>query len=91
MQLDGQAGHVADNPLELLLGNVARKGNRVKARAAHCRVREQRVNRDAAFAPAPRQDGIFEDGQHQAGIARTLDREAAQDFGDETGGGYRAA
>src|SRR5260370_27830539 len=84
--LDRQAGHVSDNQLELLLADVAGERHCVEAGAAYGAVTQQRVEGDAPFAPALRQPGIFQDRQHQAGVAGLLHLDVADGGGERVGG-----
>src|SRR6266852_4080041 len=67
-----QARHVPDNQRKLLGADVPRQRNGVQARAAHGRVTEQRIDGNESFSPALRQPRIFQDWQHQSGVARLL-------------------
>ncbi len=71
--LEGEGGHVADDQVELLLGDVAGERHGIEAGAADGAVAEKGVDGDVAFAPALGEAGVFEDGEHEAVVADALD------------------
>src|SRR3989441_3529942 len=68
----GERGHVPDDACELIQGRVARQRHRIKSCPAHRGIRQQRINRDAPFAPALGQPRILEHRQHQSRVAHLL-------------------
>ena len=58
MPFHRKAGHISEDALQLLHRHIARHRNRIKARAAYCRIRKQRIYREVPFVPAVRQDRI---------------------------------
>src|SRR5271154_1182910 len=54
-------------------------------------IREQRIKREAAFAPALRENRILKYWQHQSRIARLLHGNRFQRAGDDRRGGERSA
>src|SRR5437899_3928724 len=89
--LHRQAGHVADDQRKLLGAGVARKGNGVQACAANRGIAQQRIHRNAPFAPALRQPRIFQHRQHQPGITRLLHLDVFNGSRDRCRRGERAA
>src|SRR5690348_12266580 len=67
--LDGKRCDVADDAGELLDGGVPGKRNGVEAGGANGGVAEELVERETALVPTLRENGILQDGQHDAGIA----------------------
>src|SRR5450432_2175267 len=87
MPLEGQGGHVANDEVEVLFGNVAGKRDGVQTSAAYGGVAEQGVDGEEAFGPALGEAGVFEDGKHEAGVAGLLDGDGLDGGGDRGGGG----
>src|ERR1700753_3548379 len=83
---EGERGHVADDEVELLFGDVAGEWDGVEAGAADGALAEEGVDGDVAFAPALGKAIVFEDGDHEAVVAGALDVDVA-DGGGESGGG----
>src|SRR6516165_7680733 len=69
----GERGDIADDADKGVDGDVAGKRNGVEAGAAHRGVAQEGVERDGAGIPALGEDGVFENGEHDAGIAGTAE------------------
>jgi len=78
-----EAGDIAEDADELVFGDITGKRDRVEARAADRGIGEQGIHCEAAFAPALRDDGIFEDGNHETGITSVSNRDFFQGAGDD--------
>src|SRR5580698_4317552 len=81
--LQRKAGDVAENAFEVLERDITGKRDGVKACAANRGIGEQGIDREAALVPALSDHGVFEDREHQSGIARLLDRNRFQRPGNE--------
>ena len=90
LPFEGERGHVADDEIELLFGDIAGQGHGVEAGAADGAVAEKSVDGDVAFAPALGEAVVFEDRNHEAVVAGALDVDVADGGGNGGGGGERA-
>src|SRR5437773_302450 len=88
---DREAGHVRDDQGELIGSGVARQWDGVQPGAAHGGVGEQRVHGNASLGPALREARVFEDRQHQPGVAGLLHFHILYGGGDGGCCGQRAA
>ena len=67
--LDGERGYVGEDAVQLVGGDVAGERDGVEAGAADGGVGEEAVDVVGGLGPALREEFVFHDGDHEAGVA----------------------